>query len=133
MNLVEYNARLMDALTTELARPSPERKRPKATPTHYHYTEIDFMSWELEFGYRYTTEPGDIPEVEILTATLHTHPGRYEIALGAFPGNFLANMAATIADEIVAREPEPHRSSCKCRDCRDARGDWEYHHRRENT
>jgi hypothetical protein len=138
MLIAQQTAQLMDALIGEMARPSPERKAPTLPPArNYHVVPVDGVDgWDLELGYTWERESvEDAPVVQVVEATLCTPARRIPLTLAD-----VARVAAAVEDELVdeveAREQaeaeERHPSRCRCRDCRDERGQWEYQSRKED-
>lgn len=107
-------------------------------PTHWHVcacVELP-LGWDLEVGYvtgRESVE--DAPWVQVVEATLCTPARRVPLQLSDIrraEGDIEAEIVEALEACEQAEAEERHPSSCRCRDCRDARGDWEYHSRKDD-
>jgi hypothetical protein len=138
MNPAEYHAAVLDTLITELAKPAPEKPaKPLPKATHTHFVEVEEFGWEIEIGYCWQPPetPDDLPQVQIVSATLDTRPGRFEIGIGAFDNDTQASFEEAIQEAILVREAERHEDhhprGCRCRDCLADLGDWMMEQRKD--
>ncbi len=136
--IAQHTAQLMDALIGEMARPSPERKAATLPPARdYHILPVDGVDgWDLELGYTWSRESvEDAPEVQVVEATLCTPARRIPLQLDDVR-RVIAGVEEELVEAVEAREQaeaeERHPSRCRCRDCRDERGEWEYQARKED-
>jgi len=116
-------------------RPAPIRRGPL---DWYDYKLEDFWDsgWSLNVGYRWDRESDeDRIEVDIVALELWTPAGTTAIDPSAFKDADRERVEDAIREEVEAREQaerdDRHPSSCRCRDCRDDRGEWEYEQRRD--
>lgn len=127
-------AAVMDAFIREIGQPAKRPTAPKQTGQHIFTLDGETLDGDLEVDYEYLLEDRDDGYLVNITAARLYAPGSGVIALQLGDLRRVEDLEWQIAETLNAKIPaeEPtHARNCKCRDCLDNRGDWEYHARRE--